>query len=648
MASLLKNSLGDDWPFENTNDPKTWYGRKHRVGIRGSTENSLFAELKFTAELLRRGDHRNKYAWSHRQWALEKLGKGYTDELRFCDEFCNRDTDNRLIWDQRCFAVKKCLAKGWVMIRSCEVSTVVKAILRNPEHENPWRYLRLLYKDDMKALARHTHLQWAFFFVFVDAINSVNAVRADKEMYKHYKHAQLFDSINKKSCLFALDLISDLLKHEYQPNNEVEESFDEVFHEYDGNTFAEKVDSVLREHRLELMELCADFTGTMNDITVVLEGAIPGRGVQRFLFDDDKWKGAETEIPCSELCGKAGFSPFLAMFNPQCPDWLYIERRTRFWAGSYERVRERRIRPPTEEVTKDGHEDKYSVLPESLRNSWREMDTYSDSYLDENTQLFMQIKGHFDPKPWQLRRLAVHERGFCLDNEVEVLELVNKTTRFTNYQYWHHRRWVSEKIGSDAAANYELEFTAKILSEHPNNIHAWSHREWVCKELRKDWGKAELVFCSKILKEDAYNSYAWNQRYFVLQKHPKWHEIRGNEVKYAIDAIRAEPENEMPWTYLKCLVSGKNYKVLNNSSTFVLSDVVRHINEGKVDICDAYVKRRVVNALKMVLFAIKQKDFKPNHDLKTSVDYLCPPEAAEESFAVKVVSIVCSMDVTCM
>ncbi|KAL3617841.1 hypothetical protein CASFOL_038162 [Castilleja foliolosa] len=154
----------------------------------------------------------------------------------------------------------------------------------------------------------------------------------------------------------------------------------------------------------------------------------------------------------------------------------------------YERVRGRRIRPPMEEVTKDGHEDKYSVLPESLSNSWREMDTYSDSYLNEYTHRLLLINGHFDPKPWQLRRLAIHERGFCLDNEVKVLE-------------------------------------------HPNNIHAWSHRQWVCKELRK---------------------------------HPNWHEIRSNEVKYAIDAIRAEPENEMPWTYLKCLVGGKNYKVLNN------------------------------------------------------------------------------------
>ncbi|KAL3617838.1 hypothetical protein CASFOL_038159 [Castilleja foliolosa] len=110
--------------------------------------------------------------------------------------------------------------------------------------------------------------------------------------------------------------------------------------------------------------------------------------------------------------------------------WLDLMRRTSTWAGSYERVRERKIRPSTEEVTKDGHEDKYSVLPESLSNSWREMDTYSDSYLNEYTHGLLLINGQFDPKPWQLRRLAIHERGFCLDNEVKVLELASPALGF--------------------------------------------------------------------------------------------------------------------------------------------------------------------------------------------------------------------------
>ncbi|KAL3615489.1 hypothetical protein CASFOL_041150 [Castilleja foliolosa] len=308
---------------------------------------------------------------------------------------------------------------------------------------------------------------------------------------------------------------------------------------------------------------------------------------------------------------------------------------------------------PTIEVAEDDHDNKYSVLTELLRNSYRKMDTYSES--TDTTQLVL-LYGPVNPTPWQLRRLTVHVHGLSLEKEIEFLDMLSVSISVNNYLFWQQRRWVSEYIGSDAAANNELKFTEKILSKFPYNHYAWSHRQWVRQAFfRKDWGKAELDYCNKILEQDASNCLAWNQRYFVVQQHPKQHPkshaTRGNEVKYAIASIHAEPENEMPWMYLKCLVSGKNFKVLNDTSTFVLSNGVRHIKEGKVDICDAscYVKKRVVNALKMILFALKRSDFKPNHDLKTNIDYLCQPDAAaEECFKKKVVSVLCSIDVTCM
>ncbi|KAL3615506.1 hypothetical protein CASFOL_041167 [Castilleja foliolosa] len=650
MDSTLKNPLGDV-ADDGTSDTMMWYGRKCNVEMLGSTEEALFAELEFTAKLVRR-DACNKYAWSHRQWVLEKLDRGYADELGFCEEinFGEVNTNNRLMWDQRCFAVQKCLAKGITIIRSCEICVAANAIKYNPEDENPWRYLRILFKNDMKALARSTRLQWVLICIFVQARDSANAVRADKEMYKHHNHARLFDCVNKRGCLFALDLVSDLLKYE-QLDYELIEAILDVFQEYSGNTIAEKVESVLREHRMELMELCEDFKMTINDITggmettpaVDFEGFTAGHTITYVI-------GLKTDeespfFPHSELCDKAGFSSFSAVFIPDDPDWLADMRKYE----SYEEGRGIRSRP-TLEVTRDDHEDKYSVLPESLSNRCSEMEKYSESELINHTNQAMFFTGYVDPTVWQLRRLAVHVRGLSLENEMELLDRLGETISLDNYLFWHQRRWVSEYIGSDAAANNELKFTEKVLTDEPNNHYAWSHRQWVRQVFfGKDWGKAELDFCNKILKENTSNGLAWNQRYFVVQQqHPKRHEMRGNEVKYAIAAIHAEPENEMPWMYLKCLVSGKNYKVLNDSSTFVLSNVVRHIKEGKLDKCDAYVKKRIVTALMMILFALKRSDFKPNHDLKTNIDYLYPPDAAEECFEKKVVSILCSMDVTCM
>ena len=42
----------------------------------------------------------------------------------------------------------------------------------------------------------------------------------------------------------------------------------------------------------------------------------------------------------------------------------------------------------------------------------------------------------------------------------------------------HHKRWLAEKIGPDAA-NSEHDFTRKILAMDAKNYHAWSHRQ-VC------------------------------------------------------------------------------------------------------------------------------------------------------------------------
>ncbi|KAL3615519.1 hypothetical protein CASFOL_041180 [Castilleja foliolosa] len=389
----------------------------------------------------------------------------------------------------------------------------------------------------------------------------------------HRNHARLFESVNKRGCLFALDLVSDLLKHGYQPDGKAKETFDELFQEYDGNTFAEKVDAVLQEHRFELMELCADFSRMITDIpggmetTLVVPEVVEGGMNQKFMFPHFDLRLFLAPRP--ELRGEAGFSSY---FCPEDRNWLtYVLK------------------------------DKYSVLPDSLRISCRRMDKHSESDLIGYTRNFLFSDGHITTIVWHLRRLAIHVRGFSLENEVGVLAILGETTSIDNYLFWHHRRWVSEKTGSYAAANNELEFTAKILSDFPYNHYAWSHRQWVREVFGKDWGKAELDYCNKILKEDASNCFLWNQRYFVFQKHPKWYETRGNEVKYAIAG---------------------------------------HIKEDKVDIRDdAYVKKRVVYALMMILFALKQNDFKPNQDLKTNINYLCPPEAAEESFAEKVVSI---------
>uniref|UniRef100_A0A0A9CSQ3 Protein farnesyltransferase/geranylgeranyltransferase type-1 subunit alpha n=1 Tax=Arundo donax TaxID=35708 RepID=A0A0A9CSQ3_ARUDO len=140
------------------------------------------------------------------------------------------------------------------------------------------------------------------------------------------------------------------------------------------------------------------------------------------------------------------------------------------------------------------------------------------------------------------------------------MNFVDKIAQYNpkNYQIWHHKRWLAEKLGPDIA-NKEHEFTMKVLAIDAKNYHAWSHRQWVLQALG-GW-EGELQYCNQLLEEDVFNNSAWNQRYFVITRSPLLGGLtamRDSEVDYTVVAILANPQNESPWRYLKGLCKGEN------------------------------------------------------------------------------------------
>jgi len=197
-----------------------------------------------------------------------------------------------------------------------------------------------------------------------------------------------------------------------------------------------------------------------------------------------------------------------------------------------------------------------------------------------------------------------------LHDELGFTENIAKSNS-KNYQIWHHRRWVAEKLGTDATSK-ELEFTKKILTLDAKNYHAWSHRQWVLQALG-GWDD-ELQYCWQLLEEDIFNNSAWNQRYFVITTSPLLgglEAMRESEVSYGVEAIVAHPENESPWRYLRGLykgdieswvkdpqVSSVCLKVLsakNNNSIFALSTLLDLLCHG---LQPSQELRDVVDALK--------------------------------------------------
>ncbi|KAI3834606.1 hypothetical protein MKX03_029131 [Papaver bracteatum] len=209
------------------------------------------------------------------------------------------------------------------------------------------------------------------------------------------------------------------------------------------------------------------------------------------------------------------------------------------------------------------------VVPIAYKDDFREaMDYFRAVYLsDERTPRSLQLTAEViqlnagNYTVWHFRRLILESLGADLREELEFIEGIAQSNS-KNYQIWHHRRWVAEKLGTEATT-IELEFTKKILFPDAKNYHAWSHRQWVLQALG-GW-EGELDYCHQLLEDDIFNNSAWNQRYFVVTKSPVLgglQAMRASEVKYAVEAILTNPENESPWRYLRGLYKGDNQSLI--------------------------------------------------------------------------------------
>lgn len=149
----------------------------------------------------------------------------------------------------------------------------------------------------------------------------------------------------------------------------------------------------------------------------------------------------------------------------------------------------------------------------------------------------------------------------------------------------HHRQFIMSNIATLPPS--EIAFLARMFNQDAKNYHVWSYRHWLVRHFSL-WD-SELPYIESLLVEDVRNNSAWNHRWFVVfcrDTDPAVHTIqdlnnesaagttaaagveteaigRGNnkikvdpatierEIEYAKQAIRAAPQNQSPWNYLR-------------------------------------------------------------------------------------------------
>ncbi|KAL9233211.1 hypothetical protein vseg_008235 [Gypsophila vaccaria] len=180
---------------QNSKNYQIWHHRRWLAEKLGT--EARVKELEFTKRILSL-DAKNYHAWSHRQWVLQALG-GWENELEYCHQLLGDDIFNNSAWNQRYFVITRSPFLGGLdAMRDSEVDYTIDAIIAHPENESPWKYLRGLYKNDLKTWSNDTRVSSVCLKILS----------------------------TKSRCIFALSTLLDLICHGFQLSTDFNEAVD--------------------------------------------------------------------------------------------------------------------------------------------------------------------------------------------------------------------------------------------------------------------------------------------------------------------------------------------------------------------------------------------------------------------------------------
>ncbi|KAL9251583.1 farnesyltransferase/geranylgeranyltransferase type-1 subunit alpha-like protein [Drosera capensis] len=198
----------------NSKNYQIWHHRRWLAEKLGAA--AMSKELEFTKKILST-DAKHYHAWSHRQWVLQALG-GWEDELDYCHVLLTDDIFNNSAWNQRYFVVTRSPHLGGLKaMRDSEVDYSIKAILAYPENESPWRYLQGLFKDAAKSLISDPRISSMCLEVL----------------------------LGKRFCVFALDMLLDLITYGFQPTPEFNDAVNALHTHESDSSLGETICSIL-------------------------------------------------------------------------------------------------------------------------------------------------------------------------------------------------------------------------------------------------------------------------------------------------------------------------------------------------------------------------------------------------------------------
>jgi protein farnesyltransferase/geranylgeranyltransferase type-1 subunit alpha len=154
------------------------------------------------------------------------------------------------------------------------------------------------------------------------------------------------------------------------------------------------------------------------------------------------------------------------------------------------------------------YSDEYGECMSYLRAAMA-ANEYSTRVLELTEDLIDMNPAHYTV--WLYRAQCLFALNYNLKDELEWLNEIALQHQ-KNYQIWHHRNLIVDKIGT---CEGEAEFVETMFGLDGKNYHVWSYRQWLVKRFNL-WEEAELAFTERMLAKDIRNNSAWNHRWYII------------------------------------------------------------------------------------------------------------------------------------
>ena len=139
--------------------------------------------------------------------------------------------------------------------------------------------------------------------------------------------------------------------------------------------------------------------------------------------------------------------------------------------------------------------------------------------------------------------------------------------RPTNYSAWVLRRECLDKV-KEINLMDELKWLDDECIKEQKNYQLWHHRKLLIEKMNDVSQEKKLL--DKIFKSEPKNFHAWNKLN---------HNAIANEINYTIDKIRKCPLNECPYCYIRGLVTKFKFKL--NDFVGLKQELEKLVNENE-------------------------------------------------------------------